>query len=260
MLKRRDEVQHEFINTAAHELRTPVQPLLGMTENMLQSMKASGTKKVELSEMEAEMMARNAKRLEDLTKNILDVTRLESSKVLMKRERFDINDIIRETIEGFSVRSPANPEMKEVAFLPSRERLTADVDRTRIGEVISNLIGNALKYSRPDGDGRVVVSAWREGSEAFVRVKDTGRGIDQESLPRLFTKFFTKSDSGVGLGLYVSKLVVDAHEGRIWAENNVDGPGASFIFTIPLVQERKMDEIALKSNESMETPVDDSPR
>jgi signal transduction histidine kinase len=259
-LKRRDEAQHEFINTAAHELRTPVQPLLGMTENLLESMKEKGTNKVELSEMEAEMMARNARRLEDLTKNILDVTRLESNRVLMKREMFDINDIIKDTVEGFSVRSPANPDMKKVVFLPSGERLTADVDKTRVSEVVSNLISNALKYSRPEGDGRVVVSTWRKGPKAFVRVKDTGQGIDHDSLPRLFTKFFTKSDSGVGLGLYVSKLVVDAHGGRIWAENNEDGPGASFIFTIPLALERKASEIPLKANESMETPADDSPR
>jgi signal transduction histidine kinase len=215
---------------------------------------------VELSEMEAEMMARNARRLEDLTKNILDVTRLESNRVLMKREKFDINDIIKDTVEGFSVRSPANPDLKKVVFLPSGERLTADVDRTRVSEVISNLISNALKYSRPESDGRVVVSAWREGSDAFVRVKDAGQGIDKDSLPRLFTKFFTKSESGVGLGLYVSKLVVDAHRGRIWAENNEDEPGASFIFTIPLALGRKASEIPLKANDSMETPADDSPR
>ncbi|HZW55362.1 MAG TPA: sensor histidine kinase [Nitrososphaerales archaeon] len=251
-LKLKDAVQRDFINTAAHELRTPVQPLLGMAEMMQQSMAEEGTQEIRLSRNEVELLARNAKRLRNLTENILDVTRLENQNRVSKKTNFDLNKVIKESVEEFA----ANPsEKQDMVFLPASEPLMVEADETRIGQVIVNLLSNALKYSANQQGGRIVISVWRQGSEAYVRVKDSGPGIDSEAMPKLFSKFYTKSDSGIGLGLYVSKLIVEASGGRIWAENNQGERGASFIFYVPLAdrgKDRLQDNKDLIDNESLQ--------
>jgi signal transduction histidine kinase len=104
-------------------------------------------------------------------------------------------------------------------------------DRGRIEQVVSNLINNAIRFTK---SGTVTVTVGRKDGHAEVAVSDTGRGIDQEMMPRLFTKFASNSEmGGTGLGLYISKSIVEAHGGRIWAENNKDGPGATFMFVLP---------------------------
>jgi PAS domain S-box-containing protein len=240
-LKLRDVAQRDFINTAAHELRTPIQPLLTITEMLEESMNEMQSEKIELSRSEVEMLARNARRLESLTRRILDVTRMEEGRVLIKKEKFDLNSLLEETLKDLS------PESRYFIFYKlSGEPLSVEADRTRIAEVISNLIDNALKYtSCEDGPGQIVVSSWKQDGNAVIRIRDSGPGMDKESMSRLFTKFFTMSKSGIGLGLYVSKMIVDAHDGAIWGEINQDGKGMSFCFSTPLIIEsskrRKLD-------------------
>jgi two-component system, OmpR family, sensor histidine kinase VicK len=110
-------------------------------------------------------------------------------------------------------------------------------DRSRLNQVISNLLDNAIKFTNEDKvDGNITITVEKEGGNyVVVSIKDTGKGIDSEILPRLFTKFVTKSGTGgTGLGLFISKSIVDAHDGKIWAENNKNGNGATFSFSIPL--------------------------
>jgi len=252
-LKMRDIAQRDFINTAAHELRTPVQPLLGMAELLRENMNEKGTKTIEISESELNLIERNAKRLSELTKNILDVTRLEGQTPTLKKEIFDLRKDIQERIDEIS----ANLTVPKISFFASDDPLMVEGDRVRLGEVVSNLVNNAIRFSSKNQLSRLVISAEKKNNDNFalVKVKDSGPGIDSEVMPKLFTKFFTKSESGIGLGLYISKLIVEAHGGKIWAENNTGEPGASFIFTVPLLQSEKKEAVgSLPNQQGMKEP------
>ena len=120
--------------------------------------------------------------------------------------------------------------------------LMVEADRDRIDQAVSNLLNNAIKFTSKKGGTISVIAEKRNGSkndnqgEVVVNVVDTGEGIHHEMIPRLFTKFASKSNSGTGLGLYISKSIVESHGGRIWAENNPDGKGATFSFSLPIIQ------------------------
>jgi signal transduction histidine kinase len=251
-LEEHDKLQQEFVNIAAHELRTPVQPLLGVAETMQLTMKETGENHIVLSKEEVDMLARNSKRLERLTQNILDVTRIENNKLVLESQRFDltpkIQNVISETLEtdGKAIlddnrlmhlwhRKTSSMDVTVRLDAP-KEPITVDADKTRVFEVVSNLLRNALKFTK---QGAIDVTVTEIDGQAQLTVKDSGRGIDSEILPRLFEKFATKSESGTGLGLYLSKNVIEAHNGRMWAENNSDGPGASFHFTLPVAKEER---------------------
>lgn len=227
-LDEHDKMQREFINVAAHELRTPVQPLLGIAELLKERSDSEKSGGVLMSKEEVEMLERNAKRLEKLTQNILDVTRIESNKLNLNKERFDMNAKILNTIRDMKA---GLTKGVTINFTPGPP-LYVEADMTRIYEVLANLIGNAIKFTEV---GTINVTLTREGDFAKVVISDTGKGIDPEIMPKLFTRFVSKSESGTGLGLYVSKNVIEAHGGRMWGENNPYGVGASFIFTLPAV-------------------------
>ena len=228
-LEDHEKVQNEFINVAAHELRTPVQPLLGVTELIHQSME--GKDKVEITKEEVEMLVRNAKRLERLSSDILDVSRIESQSLKLNKERVNLNEKIENIIAD--VRSFIKEDQHvEIIFEPkTTEAVIVEADRGRLFEVISNLLKNAIKFTK---EGTILVTLEQKDGQAIVAVKDTGIGIDPEVLPKLFGKFATKSEQGTGLGLYLSKGIIEAHGSRIWGENNKDGRGATFTFTLPL--------------------------
>jgi signal transduction histidine kinase len=247
-----DKMQSEFVNIAAHELRTPVQPLLGIVETMQVTMKESGEQNIVLSKEEVAMLARNAKRLERLTQNILDVTRIENNKLILENQTFDlvqkIKNVTSDTMEsegkpgtereGQTVHewhhSTASSDIT-VRFLAPGGSVILNGDKTRIFEVVSNLLRNSLKFTR---NGVIEIRLQIKDSEVQVQIKDSGKGIDSEILPLLFSKFATKSESGTGLGLYLSKNIIEAHGGKVWAENNQGEPGASFYFTLPLTPEQ----------------------
>lgn len=228
-LDEHDRLQREFINVAAHELRTPVQPLLGITELMSGKLQSEKTGEILVSKEEVDILWRNAGRLERLTQNILDVTRIEGGKLLLNKERFDVNIKIQNNIHD--IKAGRDGKLKDIAirFTPGAP-LYVEADMTRIYEVVANLIGNAIKFTQK---GTIDISAGREGDFVRVTVKDSGSGIDPEVMPRLFTRFVTKSESGTGLGLYISKNVVEEHGGKMRAENNPGGRGASFTFMLP---------------------------
>lgn len=219
-LQDNDRMQREFINIAAHELRTPIQPILGVAE-MLES---------ELGEREdVRMIARNARRLERLTQDLLDVAKIESQSLTLNKERFDIGELASVLVKDHR-RRVADGHDASLEY-ESKGEIAVEADRERITQVISNLLDNALKFTK---DGRVAVTAKKgDDGSVSVSVKDTGIGIAPDIMPRLFTKFASKSERGTGLGLFISKSIVEAHGGRIWGSNNENGSGATFTFTIP---------------------------
>ena len=238
-LRHSRDLQNAFIKIAAHELKTPIQPLLGITD-YLESLSNSevGTDKVEVSKSDIEMIVRNAKRLERLSNDILDVSRIESHTLRLNKETFDLNREIRDVVRDYQMYGSKSDSV-QISFRPSPTPdsiLMVHADKSRIYEVISNILGNAIKFTE-NGSITIILAVSKDGG-AIVRIKDTGQGISPELLPHLFTKFGVANESdtrsGSGLGLFISKGIIDAHGGKLWAENNKDGNGATFTFTIPV--------------------------
>jgi signal transduction histidine kinase len=186
-------------------------------------------------------ITRNAVRLQRLTNDILDVTRIDSNTLNLHKEQFNLGNLITNVVQdyvGYIEKENQNLKLFYNFKQDINDSLPIDADRDRITQVISNLLNNAIKFTSKKTEGVISISAERKNSnqeeEVIVNIKDTGEGINPEILPRLFTKFATRSFSGTGLGLYISKSIVEAHDGKMWAENNPDGVGATFTFTLPI--------------------------
>ena len=241
------KMQKEFIDIAAHELRTPVQPILSLTEVLRSKIKDNEQEKL------LAVIIRNAKRLGQLTQNILDVTRIESQSLQLKKEIFDVNDIILNIVQDYRHQLEKEDNADDVKLLllydndgSNKDNNVVDgrpspvfiqADKERISQVISNLLNNAIKFSKKTAEDSIsiAITCDKENNQVTVSVKDTATGIDPEILPRLFSKFATKSDIGTGLGLFISKSIIEAHGGKIWAQNNPDGRGATFAFSLQLI-------------------------
>jgi two-component system sensor histidine kinase VicK len=234
-LKEADRMKTEFINVAAHELRTPLQPIIGLGE-VLRSENALTSQE---HDEYLDAIIRNAKRLQKLADDILDVTLIESHSLKIKYERFDLNELVTDILNEYSqiiTRSNRNVnlEYRLNQGQQNTDSLLVYADRVRISQVLSNLIANAIKFTE-EGNIVVTVEAKAENKNStVVSVKDSGVGIDSEILPQLFTKFASKSFQGTGLGLFISKSIIDAHGGKMWAENNSNGRGATFYLSLPL--------------------------
>jgi signal transduction histidine kinase len=243
-LKIHDKMQNEFINIASHEMKTPTQAILGYSK-LIQ-------RHPEKRDEMIQAISRNASRLQRLTSDILDVTRIESGSLRLNIERFNLNQVISDIIDDYRHEIERSGGNNEVNLIHEghNEVIQVEGDKNRLTQVISNLVGNAIKFTT---NGSVTVKAEierggrrkeerekQDKDKALVSVKDTGSGIDPEIIPRLFTKFVAKSNSGTGLGLFISKSIIEAHGGKIWALNNrsSDGnsstAGAIFMFNIPL--------------------------
>jgi two-component system, OmpR family, sensor histidine kinase VicK len=232
-LKVHGKMQRELIDIAAHELRTPIQPILGLTEVI--SSRIKDTEEAEL----LKVVSRNAKRLQQLTEDILDVTRIESNSLILNREKFDLNEVIVNAINDISTNtisfSVKKKENAKIFYEPLKNKnIIVQADKARITQVISNLLNNAVKFTMEGTISVILEENKDDDHKVIVRIKDRGIGIASEIMPRLFTKFVTKSEKGTGLGLFISKSIIEAHGGNIWAENNTDGKGATFYFRIPL--------------------------
>ncbi|MFL6423358.1 MAG: ATP-binding protein [Nitrososphaeraceae archaeon] len=240
-LKRADKMQKEFINIASHELRTPTQAILSYSE-LLQ-------KHPERKEEMIQALSRNAGRLQRLTDDILDVTRIESETLMLKIEPLNIGDLISSIVEDYRNQIEKNNDNVELYhYKPENndDSIIVEADRARLIQVISNLLDNAVKFTNKQYNkrGSIYVNVEKKNKngnkkqEVIVAIKDNGTGIDPEIMPRLFTRFATKSETGTGLGLFISKSIIEVHSGRIWAENNTDGDGATFTFSLPIGQQQ----------------------
>ncbi|HEX6027832.1 MAG TPA: HAMP domain-containing sensor histidine kinase [Nitrososphaeraceae archaeon] len=230
--------QKEFINIAAHELRTPIQPILGLSEVLHDKIK--DTKQIEL----LDAIIRNAKRLQRLTEDILDVSKIESQSLKLNKERFNLNDVITNIIDEMMInrresKNEKNDDDDNIKLEYRPKNIFVEADRVRMTQVVSNILSNAIKFTKKGG-GSISINTEKEDGHILVSVKDTGTGIDPEISSQLFSKFVTKSYQGTGLGLFISKGIIEAHGGKIWAENNADERGATFSFSLPVSKQQPL--------------------
>lgn len=265
-LKHQQADQREFISVAAHELRAPIQPILGLAEVLKSRQDVQMEKQREL----LSVIIRNARRLKELTENILDITRIENKSLELQKEPVDVDEIVTSVLNDAldesefskntrlvynlntkrifdSALNPSHSESSRAVGTAHRgSSLVVRADKFRLVQVITNLVGNSIKFCEEGDTISVSVSventvhdterrsSGRGNKILVVRVEDTGRGIDPEILPKLFKKFVSKSEKGIGLGLFISKNIVEAHGGEIWAEPPSKEKGATFSFTIPI--------------------------
>ena len=225
-LKKKDDAQNQFINVAAHELRTPIQPILNAIY-LLSSSKIGSEKR----SLYVDIIKRNTEKLGRLAEDILDVARIESDKLKLTIEQFNLHDLILNTVEEYKKNTQLLYSDLDINYKSSSKLIIVKGDKVRLGQVMSILLDNAGKFTK---SGSIYVTSQIKSNNVQVMVKDTGTGIDSEIVPQLFTKFVTRSDRGTGLGLFIAKNIVEAHRGLIWAENNTQQKGAIFIFTLPL--------------------------
>jgi signal transduction histidine kinase len=250
-IEKQNKIHMEFIKIAAHELRTPIQPILGTAELLKSEIEEdtyydrqdSDNNGIQVEQIKSriEVIIRNAKRLKELASNILDVSRIESQLLVLNKEQFNLEELISNIISEYNESQKGKNLLVE--FKGDRN-IIVKADKDRIVQVISNLLNNAIKFTKDEPEGTISISCQRKDNDdnnnnyVLVNVKDTGKGIDNKIFPRLFSKFITtttkSSNDGIAIGLFVSKAIVEAHGGKIWAENNSDGKGATFAFSLPI--------------------------
>ncbi|HEU5119404.1 MAG TPA: HAMP domain-containing sensor histidine kinase [Candidatus Nitrosocosmicus sp.] len=227
-LKDQGKMQSRFMDLVAHELRTPLQSILGITEIL----------KNEIKDNDQNFLLRiaisNAKKLHRLSENILDITRLEGNILYLNKERFSLNQLTTDIISDFVTNIEYN---KSITFEYRNfdKEYFVFADKFRVGQVIQNLIDNAMRFVRNRGKITLILGEKKIHSKDIVElsVMDDGESLKPEILARLFTKFASDSYYGTGIGLYLCKKIIEAHDGRIWAKNNLDKKGCTFSFGIP---------------------------
>jgi two-component system, OmpR family, sensor histidine kinase VicK len=236
-LKTHGKMQEEFINVASHELRTPTQSILAYSELL--------RRHPERRDEMIQAICRNAERLQRLTNDILDVTRIESQALKINKEKFNLSGLLSNIVQDYK----NNVDKSNVRLSYDQHNkgsFIVEADRERITQVISNLLNNAVKFTEQTRGDVYVAAEEKEKADqeiVVVTIKDTGIGIDPEILPRLFTKFATKSQAGTGLGLFICKSIIEAHGGKIWAVNNKNGEGgATFAFSLPLSKQQQQQQ------------------
>jgi len=232
-VKESEKTKSAFINIVAHEFRNPVQPIIGLADVMYSKVKDEDQREL------LDIIIRNANRLKRLTNNLLDVTKIDSQSLALEKEKLNLNDLILEVLKDY-VDKQKTQMVKIVYDFKNIDDVIIEADRDRVAQVICNLLDNALKFTKASQMIFLIVDKKKDKEEGkeqvIVSIKDTGNGISKEILPKLFSKFTTgSSSSGTGLGLYICKNIIQAHEGKIWAENEPDGKGAIFRFALPVL-------------------------
>jgi len=235
-LKKKDELKNEFINIAAHELRAPIQPILALAELLRRRISGGsavgGGKDIE----DVDIIIRNAKKLLRLEQNMLDMTKIEDKSLKLDKEKINLIESIQHVINDFD-NELSKGKIQLVFIQPlEKEPIFVNADKVRISEVISNLLGNAIKFTTKQAGRSITIKTQKKDRQAIVSIKDTGSGIDPDIKPKLFSKFATNSPGGTGIGLFICKSIVEAHGGTIWGENNVDAKGATFTFSLPITE------------------------
>lgn len=233
-MKEVELLEKDFVNIAAHELRNPIQPIIGFSELLYSKIHNQEHRRL------LDEVILNAKRLERLAQLMLDVTRIENNSLVLTREAVDASRILKDIVNSYNHKLEEknaeinNENTKLIIIQKGIKNINASIDRVRITQVFCNILDNAVSFSH-EGKIHVILKMEKQNGQHFliIRVKDTGPGIDPEILSKLFTKFASKSDIGTGLGLFISKGIVEAHGGKIWAENNPDR-GATFSFSLPI--------------------------
>jgi signal transduction histidine kinase len=258
-LRETDAMQKDFVNVAAHELRTPITSMLMAASNARPA--SEGAEEVAMTRMQYDIILRNTRRLAGLVNDILDASRIENGTFALRKEPVDLMALAREAVVEARSQEAGIGDDNDNDYNSGRAKvviLREDSDKSgssdsssrgpvvradpdRIRQVFVNLLTNAAKFTDGEGveggnggRGTITISIRAEGDQAIASVSDTGSGIDKDMLPRLFQKFAAKSFKGIGLGLYICRWIVELHGGRIWAQNNPGGKGATFTFTLPV--------------------------
>ncbi|MGC2683167.1 MAG: ATP-binding protein [Candidatus Nitrosopolaris sp.] len=272
------KIQNDFIKIAAHELRNPIQPILGMSQIIKSVITQKKGVNINQTCDQLDVIIRNARKLQRLTDDVLDINRIETNSLHLRKDTFSLKELIQVLVDDY--KSPNNNEKKYDSSIyrnielfclfhsiiedhQNADLFLIEADRDRISQVISNLLSNALKFTNENDTIDVTIEKKDTGSigGVTVSIKDTGTGIDPEIFPRLFTKFATKTYRGTGLGLFICKSIVEAHGGKIWAKNNGNGKkGATFAFNIPLAfqQDPHRENIVNNTVTAIVTDTDDS--
>ena len=233
------KIQHrklqDFIDIAAHELRTPIMPIIGYADILREEI---GERK------EIKGIIYNARKLEQLAENILDSTKIENQTLKLNPEQINLKDILIEMVQDYENQN-ITKEKYEIKLLYEPKDIFLEADKLRLSRVISNLLNNANYFTKK---GNITITTTEiknndndntkleQKEQVLVSIKDTGPGISPVIIQKLFSKFISTASSGTGLGLFVSRNIIKAHGGEIWAENNPDGEGATFSFRIPKIQ------------------------
>lgn len=229
-LQEMDKFKTEFINMAAHEVFTPLTPI----RLQLDLLKREGAGLSEEQRRALEVLDRNVERLQQLVQDVLEVARMQAGRLGIQKQPVDLNRVVLEAMESFEAQARGAGIQLESRLAPD---LRAEADPRRITQVLFNLLSNALKYT-PAG-GKVVIETGREQGGALVRVTDTGIGLRGEDLGRLFRPFTQlpearqRTRAGTGLGLYISRGIVELHGGRVWVDSPGPGKGSTFAFSLP---------------------------
>jgi signal transduction histidine kinase len=227
-IKEVDQLKDEFISVASHELKTPLTVVRGYAQILIQRLdkKEDGGAEHRM----AGQILEQADRMSSLADRLLDVSRIQFGRLHLERWDVDLAPLVQRVAEGMQVSFPHHR-----IHVSASEPLRARVDPSRVEQVLSNLLSNAAKYS-PDG-AEVELTLERRGRDALISVRDQGRGIPKDQQPYIFRRFFRarsgEGRSGTGLGLYVSKGIVEAHGGRIWFESQ-EGKGSTFYVLLPV--------------------------
>ena len=230
-LREADRRKDEFLATLAHELRNPLAPI----RNSLQILKMPRVD-AETVERSRNMMERQVQHLVRLVDDLLDVSRVMRGKIELRRERVELATIVARAVE--TVQPLVDSQAHELSVRLPRESLPVDADPVRLAQVVGNLLTNAAKYTEPNG--RIWLTAERDGRMAVLRVRDNGIGITPEMLPRIFELFVqvdhaaTRSQGGLGIGLTLVKNLVEMHNGTVEARSEGLGKGSEFLVRLPI--------------------------
>ena len=230
-VKKSEKMKEEFINIAAHELRIPIQPILGLTDVMYSTVQDKEQQEL------LKIVLRNANRLKRLTDDMLNIPKIENHSLMLRKEKLNLNILISEILNEYEKREIKQLLGKIVYGCKNKdESIIVEADRDKLVQIIRNLVNNAIKFNKNNHPIFVIIDK-KKDNEVIVSVKDNGKGISNSILPKLFSIFATSDAScGTGLGLYICKSIVEAHGGQIWAENNSNGEGATFSFKLPIYQ------------------------
>ena len=246
-LSLQSKIQRDFINITAHELRTPIVPIITLSELLYSKIKQENkiqknpSKENEKKQEFLEVILRNCYRLYRLTEDVLDVTKIESQTLKMNKEIIQLNEIIENVVKDYREiinKKRYGSDQVSIVFEPSKDIILVNADKGRIIQVLSNLLDNALKFTK-EGNIIITIKKIKENQQVMVTIKDSGTGLDPEIIPQLFKKFATKSEQGTGLGLFISKNIIETHDGIMWGENNSESNGSTFYFTLPIWQTNK---------------------
>jgi len=235
-LRKNERLKTEFMNIAAHELRSPVTPIKGYLDLIIHDPESADKIK-----NWAKISLRNAERLLKLVNDILDVARLDSDTMRFDMEKLNTTELLKEVAEDVRPAITAKHLKFDLSIPTDIPYILGD--KNRMSQVMKNLIGNALKFT---DTGSISLHATRQETTVLITVADTGIGISKEELKKIFTKFYQaytgedRNNEGTGLGLFISKEIVKKHNGRIWAESEV-GKGSTFIIELPYIHKMTVD-------------------